>query len=131
MEDLKIKNMSKSAKGTKENQGKNVKAKSGLNRAIFDQSWAEFRRQLEYKMKWKTGELVFVPPQNTSRTCPCCGFVDKKNRKTQASFKCLKCGYSNNADKVAAINILRLGQAIRAGLKNKDFSGQEVSVATV
>lgn len=131
MEDLKIKNMSKSAKGTKENHGKNVKAKSGLNRAILDQSWGEFQRQLEYKMKWKGGELIFVSPKNTSRTCPCCACVDKKNRKTQANFKCIKCGYSNNADKVAAINILRLGQAIRAGLKNKDFSGQEVSVATV
>ena len=129
MEDLKIKNMSKSARGTKEKHGKNVRAKSGLNRAILDQSWGEFHRQLEYKMKWKGGEVIFVPPENTSRTCPCCGCVDKKNRKTQASFRCIKCGYSNNADKVAAINILRLGQAKRAGLN--DFSGEGGSVAAV
>ena len=129
MEDLKIKNMSKSAKGNEEKHGKNVKAKSGLNRAILDQSWAELQRQLEYKMKWKGGEVILVSPENTSRTCPCCGCVDNKNRKTQASFRCIKCGYNNNADKVAAINILRFGQAKKAGLK--DFSGQEVSVATV
>jgi IS605 OrfB family transposase len=55
IEDLKIANMSKSAKGTIESKGKNVKAKSGLNKAILDQSWHEFARQLEYKSAWNGG----------------------------------------------------------------------------
>lgn len=91
-----------------------MKQKSGLNRAILDQSWFEFRRQLSYKLAWNGGFLFAVPPQNTSRTCPCCGYTAKENRKTQADFECVECGYQNNADVVGAINILRRGQAIQA-----------------
>ena len=86
IEDLQVANMSKSAKGTAEQHGKNVAAKSGLNRAILDQSWFEFRRQLDYKTQWQGGFLVAVPPQNSSRTCPCCGHISKENRQTQAPF---------------------------------------------
>ncbi len=114
MEDLQIKNMSKSASGTIEEPSRNVKAKSGLNRSILDQSWYEFRRQLDYKLLWNGGHLVLVPPQNTSRICPECGHKDKENRKTQAKFACVSCGYENNADLVGAINILGRGQAILA-----------------
>ncbi|WP_459947959.1 zinc ribbon domain-containing protein, partial [Desulfocastanea catecholica] len=78
--------------------GKNVRAKSGLNRFILDQGWFEFRRQLEYKLAWNGGWLVKVPPQNTSRTCPACGFVAKENRKTQALFRCVECGFKEHAD---------------------------------
>ena len=110
VEDLQVSNMSKSAKGTAEEPGQNVKQKSGLNRAILDQSWTEFRRQLDYKSQWQGGVLVAVPPQNTSRTCPCCGYTDKENRPTQAKFKCIECGYRNNADVVGALNILERGR---------------------
>lgn len=112
VEDLQVSNMSKSAKGTTEEHGKNVKKKSGLNRAILDQSWAEFRRQLDYKTQWLGGFLVAVPPQNTSRTCPCCGYIAKENRQTQADFKCVECGYTENADLVGALNILERGRVI-------------------
>ena len=111
VEDLQVSNMSKSAKGTVEAPGQNVKQKSGLNRAILDQSWCEFRRQLDYKSQWQGGALVAVPPHNTSRTCPCCGHTDKENRPTQAKFECIECGYSENADVVGAINILERGRA--------------------
>ena len=111
VEELQVSNMSKSAKGTAEQPGTNVAQKSGLNRAILDQSWAEFRRQLEYKSAWQGGALVAVPPHNTSRTCPCCGYTDKENRPTQAKFECIECGYSENADVVGAINILERGRA--------------------
>ena len=114
VEDLKIENMSKSAKGNIEQHGKNVKQKSGLNRAILDQAWGEFRRQLDYKLLWNGGFLFAVPPQNTSRTCPNCGHTAKDNRKTQAEFKCVQCGYENNADVVGAINVLKRGQALQA-----------------
>lgn len=114
VEDLKVANMTKSAKGSVEQPGKNVKQKSGLNRAILDQAWYEFRRQLEYKLAWNGGFLIAVPPQNTSRTCPCCGHIAKENRQTQSDFECVDCGYRNNADLVGAINILNRGQAILA-----------------
>ena len=114
VEDLQIANMSKSAKGNANQHGKNVKQKSGLNRAILDQSWSEFRRQLAYKLSWNGGFLFAVPPQNTSRTCPCCGYIAKENRQTQAVFECVACGYENNADVVGAINILRCGQELLA-----------------
>ncbi|AEC17289.1 putative transposase [Gallibacterium anatis UMN179] len=112
IEDLQVANMSKSAKGTVEQHGKNVAAKSGLNRAILDQSWFEFRRQLNYKTQWQGGFLVAVPAQNTSRTCPCCGYVAKENRQTQANFECVECGYTENADVVGALNVLGRGRAI-------------------
>ena len=114
VEDLQVAHMSKSAKGNAEQHGKNVKQKSGLNRAILDQSWYEFRRQLAYKLTWNGGFLFVVPPQNTSRCCPNCGHTAKDNRQTQANFECVGCGYQNNADVVGAINILKRGQAIQA-----------------
>ena len=114
IEDLQIRNMSKSAKGNSEKHGKRVKQKSGLNRAILDQGWGEFRRQLDYKMAWNGGILLAVPPHNTSRTCPRCTHVSQDNRLTQAKFLCVDCGYENNADVVGAINILERGHRLLA-----------------
>ena len=91
-------NMVASAKGTVEDPGTNVGAKSGLNRAILDQGWSEFRRQLEYKQAWSGGWLIAVPPHNTSQTCPRCGLIAKANRPSQASFACVCCGFEGNAD---------------------------------
>ena len=101
VENLQIKNMSKSGI-------------SNLNRAIMDQSWYEFRRQLDYKLLWNGGYLIPVPPKNTSRCCPACGYTSKDNRQTQANFECVECGYTENADLVGAINILKRGQELLA-----------------
>ena len=114
IEDLQVRNMSSSAKGNSEQHGTNVRAKSGLNKAILDQGWGEFRRQLEYKMVWNGGMLLTVPAHNTSRTCPCCRHVSKDNRQTQAQFDCVICGYKNHADVVGAINILERGYRLLA-----------------
>ncbi len=111
IEDLQVRAMTRSAAGSAETPGKNVRAKSGLNKSILDQGWGEFRRQLEYKQTWRGGWLIAVPPRNTSRTCPACGHVSAENRKTQSRFECTECGYQNNADLVGAINILRAGHA--------------------
>ena len=62
IEDLKVRNMSRSASGTVEAPGRNVRAKAGLNKSILDQGWFEFRRQLEYKLKWLGGKLVVIIP---------------------------------------------------------------------
>lgn len=114
IEDLQVRNMSRSAAGTTEEPGKNVRAKSGLNKSILDQGWFEFRRQLGYKLAWNGGCLIAVPPQNTSRTCPCCGHVSADNRQTQARFVCVDCGFEENADLVGAINILARGHRVAA-----------------
>ena len=114
LEDLKIANMSSTAKGTVENPGKNVKQKSGLNRAILDQGWGEFIRQLEYKLTWNGGQLIQVNPQNTSRKCPKCNYISAENRKTQATFCCQQkdCNYTANADYVGSLNIREAGLAL-------------------
>jgi putative transposase len=107
VEDLKVKNMTASAKGSVENPGKNVRQKSGLNRVMLDTALGKARRNLEYKC----GRLIEVNPAYTSQTCSHCGHTDKENRKTQARFNCVNCGFVSNADTNAAINIRRLGMA--------------------
>ncbi|VWC69624.1 DNA-cytosine methyltransferase [Burkholderia lata] len=114
IEDLQVRNMSRSAAGSTDAPGKNVRAKSGLNKAILDQGWFEFRRQLEYKLAWNGGWLVAVPPANTSRTCPACGYVSADNRTTQEKFACVECSYEENADVVGALNILARGHRVAA-----------------
>jgi putative transposase len=111
IEDLKVRNLSRSAKGSLEKPGVNVKAKSGLNRSILDQGWGEFRRQLEYKCAWSGGILLKIAPHYTSQTCAQCGYCASDNRKTQECFRCTGCQHEDNADTNAAINILRAGLA--------------------
>ena len=109
VEDIKIKNMTRSAKGTKEKPGKSVKAKAGLNRSITQQSWGLFFEFLEYKLKERRGQLIKVDPKFISQTCNACGHISKNNRKSQSKFVCESCGYSENADIVGAKNILVRG----------------------
>ena len=109
VEDLKIKNMTKSAKGTKESPGKNVKQKAGINRLIIQQSWGIFFELLDYKLKDRGGKLIRVNPKYTSQTCNNCGHVSKENRQSQSKFVCTSCGYTANADINAAKNILDHG----------------------
>ncbi|MGT4449185.1 RNA-guided endonuclease InsQ/TnpB family protein [Klebsiella pneumoniae] len=114
IEDLKVSNMSKSAAGTVDEPGRNVASKSGLNRAILDQGWYEMRRQLEYKQRWRGGEVLAVNPAYTSQKCACCGHTAKENRQSQAKFVCTVCGYEANADANGARNILAAGHAVLA-----------------
>lgn len=114
LENLKISKMSKSAKGTIEKPGKNVKAKSGLNRSILDQGWHMFQTYLEYKMKYSGGQVIYVDPKNTSLKCNRCKKIAKENRKSQSKFECIYCGYKANADLNASINILAEGLLVLA-----------------
>ncbi len=115
LENLQVRNMSRSARGTVEEPGRKVAQKAGLNKAILDQGWSTFRRMLEYKQAWRGGEVIAVNPRYTSQTCPECGHVSKANRPQQALFSCeqCQCGYSYHADVVAAINILAVGHTER------------------
>ncbi|XVQ87367.1 RNA-guided endonuclease InsQ/TnpB family protein [Microbispora siamensis] len=112
-EDLRIANMTGSASGTVERPGRNVAAKSGLNRSILDAGWGVFLRVLAHKAESAGRELITVDPRNTSRTCSRCGHCAKDNRLTQAGFACTACGHTAHADVNAAMNILRAGLALR------------------
>jgi len=109
-EDLNVRGMSASARGTVDSPGKNVRAKAGLNKAVLDQGWSELLRQLDYKLSRRGGELVRVSPRDTSRACSRCGNVSENNRKSQSRFECTACGLVMHADENAAVNIATLGQ---------------------
>lgn len=109
IEDLKVSQMTSATGDTG-----NTKGKTQLNKSILDQGWGEFKRLLHYKLKWNGGQLVLVDPRNTSRTCPICGYISKDNRKSQSKFHCLSCEHQENADLVAAKNILALGHSVLA-----------------
>jgi len=125
LEDLKIKNLSKSAKGSIELPGKNVNAKSGLNKSILDQGWGIFCNLLNYKMNWMGGCIHYVDPRFTSQKCPRCSMISSQNRRNQSHFHCIKCNYENNADHVGALNILAAGLAAMACQANSIRSRQQ------
>lgn len=106
VEKLEVRNMVRSAAGTIEQPGRNVRAKSGLNRSILDQGWGQFAILLGYKLAERGGRLIEVPPHNTSRECAACGVVDAASRIGQR-FHCVACGHEAHADINAAGNILR------------------------
>lgn len=106
IEDLKLKNMTASAKGDAENHGKNVRQKAGLNRSMLDGAFHRFRVRLEDKTAARGGRVLAVNPAYTSQTCPACGHVASENRPSQAEFKCQACGLEQHADIVGAQNVL-------------------------
>lgn len=77
-----------------------------LNRMISDVSWGSLLSKLEYKSIIYNKSLIKIDPAYTSQRCSSCGYKHKDNRKTQAAFKCLSCGFKLNADINAARNIL-------------------------
>ncbi len=111
-EKLRIRNMTHSARGTVDAPGTNVKAKSGLNRAILESGWGLVDRMLDYKCLWYGSMKVAVDAAYSSQECSQCGYTHEDNRKTQAVFSCLECGYTANADTNAAKVILGRGIAL-------------------
>lgn len=108
IEDLKIRTMVASAAGTTEEPGTLVKITSRFNTAILDQGWYEFRRQLEYKAQWIGGEVIALPQEGTSTTCPECDHDAPDNRPNLRKwFKCVACGHREHSGTVAAKNLLR------------------------
>jgi len=110
VEDLKIKNMIRSASGTLQAPGRNVAQKTGLNRGILRSGWGLLVRRLEEKAP---GRVHKVKPEFTSQCCSACGQVDAKSRESQAVFRCTACGYACHADVNAAKNIAA-GHAVTA-----------------
>lgn len=112
VEDLRVRNMTASAVGTVDEPGRNVKAKSGLNRALLATAPARLRKRLEDKCREAGIELVAVNPRNTSRTCSACGTIDADSRQGKR-FCCRSCGVGLDADANSAINIRALGLSAR------------------
>jgi transposase len=110
VEDLQISNMTRSAKGTQENPGRNVRQKAGLNRGILRSGWGLLIRRLQDKAP---GRVEKINPAFTSQRCSACGQVDPKSRESQAVFWCTACGYACHADVNAARNIAA-GHAVTA-----------------
>jgi putative transposase len=110
VEDLKIKKMTRSAKGARENPGRGVRQKAGLNRGILVSGWGLLVRRLGDKAP---GRVEKIKPAYTSQRCSACGEVDGDSRESQAVFRCTACGFACNADVNAAINIAA-GHAVTA-----------------
>jgi len=110
VEALQIPGMTRSAKGTVADPGRNVRAKAGLNRGILRSGWGLLVHRLADKAP---GRVEKVNPAFTSQRCSACGQVGPKSRESQAVFRCTACGYAANADVNAAINIAA-GHAVTA-----------------
>lgn len=135
IEALNVKNMTKSAKGTIETPGKNVKAKAGLNRSLASARFGRIREMLLYKTDalirdgWDQ-HLIAVNPKNTSRRCNPCRHTAKENRESQAIFRCTQCGHQDNADTNAACNVRDDGISILMGLDSQaTVAGKPVAPA--
>jgi putative transposase len=110
VEDLRITSMTRSAKGTAGNPGRNVRAKAGLNREIRRSGWGLLVRRLEEKAP---GRVEKINPAYTSQRCSACGHIAAESRKSQALFACVACNFACNADVNAAMNIAA-GHAVTA-----------------
>jgi transposase len=109
IEDLRVLNMVRSARGTRVKPGHNVRQKAGLNRSILSAGWTLFAQRLEHKA---AGRVEQINPAFTSQRCSTCGHVDRNSRESQSLFRCTACAYAVNADLNAAKNIAA-GHAVR------------------
>jgi putative transposase len=123
VEDLRIKDMTRSARGTIDNPGRNARQKAGLNRGIFASAWGLLVCRLGDKAP---GRVEKISPAFTSQRCSACGRVAAGSRKSQALFCCVACGYACNADVNAARNIAA-GHAVtaRGGVRDAGPANRE------
>ncbi len=110
VEDLDVKAMTRSARGTAAAPGRHIRQKAGLNREILRSGWGLLVRRLEDKAP---GRVEKISPAFTSQRCSACGHVDAKSRESQARFVCTACDFADNADVNAAQNIAA-GHAVTA-----------------
>src|SRR6266852_5862186 len=82
-----------------------IKARRRQRARLHNWAFGQLREFIVYKAAQAGVPVVFVNPANTSRTCPVCGHVDKRNRRSQSEFQCRRCGHAGPADVIAARNI--------------------------
>lgn len=125
VEDLKLKNMTRSAKGTLAEPGRNVRQKAGLNRALADAAPGRLISMIVYKAESAGGCMIRVDPRNTSTTCSACDVVDA-TQLSRTRYRC-RCGLDLHRDHNAAINIRKRGiEALREaarGLGDANVTG--------
>jgi IS605 OrfB family transposase len=134
LEDLRVIQMTRSAKGTVAKPGRRVGQKAGLNRSILRQHWGLFAQRLQDKASRCGVEVVKVPAPHTSDRCRKCKHQEAGNRESQAVFCCLQCGHREHADVHAAKQILELGMALlreQNQLARQDLPGQDVETKAV
>jgi putative transposase len=111
LEDLNLVAMTRSARGTVEAPGTNVSAKAGLNRSLQDAALGRLAHWICVKAESAGRRVWLVDPRHTSQRCSSCSHTDAANRPDQATFACVSCGHSANADVNAAANVSQLGEA--------------------
>ena len=116
IEDLKVREMTKSGHGTVEAPGTLVQKQANQNRSLLDVSPRMIRTMLEYKAPWYGSRIIVVDPAQTSQRCNACGTVDAASRISRSRFVCTNCGSIFDADVNAAKNILKLGISPTGGL---------------
>jgi putative transposase len=129
VEDLDVRAMTRSARGTVEQPGAGVAQKRGLNRAISRTGWGQLIVRLQHKA---SGRVEQVPAAYTSQRCSACGHVAPENRKSQAVFECESCTAGRcNADVNAARNIAA-GRAVtaRGDLASRRSANREPQLTT-
>ena len=132
LEDLKIKSMVRSARGTVTEPGSHVRQKAGLNRSIHQQGWAMLSQRIQDKAATCGVQVIAVSAAYTSQKCSGCGHTAPENRESQADFRCVACGHRRNADHNAAINILAAGTAVTGRGGTAGSSGpDEASISAV
>jgi putative transposase len=109
LEALNLRAMTRSAKGTPEQPGRNVRAKAGLNRRMLDAGFGQLHRLLAEKVEETGRRLVLVDARFSSQECSQCGYIAAKNRRRRR-FMCLRCGFTCHADVNAALVIRRRAQ---------------------
>ena len=122
LEDLRIRNMTRSAAGTVDEPGTNVAQKRGMNRSILDAGWGRLVQMTRYKAERAGGELVCVDARNTSQECRRCGAVVAKPLSLRRHL--CECGLDEHRDVNAAGAILARGlAAIAAGEGGQPLGG--------
>lgn len=80
-----------------------------MNRSIMDAGWRELRRQLEYKCRWHGKNLRVIGRwEASSKTCSCCGHINRGLTLDQRTWDCPPCGETHDRDVNAARNIKRM-----------------------
>lgn len=125
-EDLRIRNMTASARGPGENPRTNVRQKAGLNRAILARGWGLAFRMLDYKVTAAGGAVLKVEARCSSQECSACGPISPNNRQSQARFVCTTCGHSETADANGATVITARGEVLLVARRNA-AAGQAAS----
>ena len=111
VEGMDIRTMTRTARGTIERPGHNVRQKARLNRSILASGWGRLVDRLEHKAP---GRILKIPAAYTSQRCSACGHVAAESRQSQTAFRCVTCAWTGNADYNAAMNIAAAGRVVAA-----------------